>query len=168
MTQMKKQSRQIIILFNVVSQLVSSITKFKRKLIVMFSSEDLTFTNSQRASNKRIVKLTKRIQIIRIETIKIKRTKIHDKSIEFLISLNFETTHIEQKIALFVNKHVSFQSNHFDSFINVFNIANFSISNQNSFELHVVTKSEIIYDFVDVFLFVFISIFEIELNAAHQ
>ncbi len=69
---------------------------------------------------------------------------------------------------MFVNKHVSFQSNHFDSFINVFNIANLNISNQSSFESHVVSKSEITYDFVDVLLFVFVSIFEIELNAAHQ
>jgi hypothetical protein len=61
MTQMREQNRQIITLFIVVSQLVSSITKFKRKLIVMFSNEDLTFTNSQRFSNKRVVKSTKRV-----------------------------------------------------------------------------------------------------------
>jgi hypothetical protein len=119
---MKKQNRQIIILFNVVSQLVS--LKLKRKLIVMFSNEDLTFTDSQRVSSKRIVKLTKQTQIIRIETIRIKKAKIHEKSIEFLISLIFETKHFESKSALFVNKHVFFQSNRFDSFINVLSFTN--------------------------------------------
>ncbi len=167
---MKKQNRQIIILFIVVSQLVSSITKLKRKLIVMFSSEDLTFTNSQRVSSKRVVKSTKRAQTTRIETIRIKKAKIHERSIEFLIFLIFETRLFESKSALFVNKHVFFQSNHFDfdSFINVVNITNLSISNQNSSESHVVTKSEIIYDSVDVFFSVFVSAFEIELNAAQQ
>jgi hypothetical protein len=167
---MREQSRQIITLFIVVSQLVSSITKLKRKLIVMFSSEDFTFTNFQRVSNKKIVKSTKRVQIIRIETIKIKKAKIHEESIESLISLIFETKHFESRNALFVNKHVFFQSNHFDfdSFINIVNIMNLSISNQSSFESHVVTKFEIIYDFVDVFLFIFVSIFEIEFNAAQQ
>ncbi len=167
---MKKQSRQIIILFIVVSQLASSITKFKRKLIVMFSSEDFTFTNFQRVSNKRVVKSTKRVQIIRIETIRIKRAKIHEKSIEFLIFLIFETKHFESRSALFVNKHVSLQLNHFDlvSFINVVSITNLNISNQSSSESHVVTKFEITYDFVDVFFSVFVSAFEIEFNAANQ
>jgi hypothetical protein len=174
MTQMREQSRQIIILFIVVFQLVSSITKLKRKLIVMFSSEDLTFTNSQRVSSKRVVKSTKRAQIIRIETVRVKKAKIHERSIEFLIFLIFETKHFESKSALFVNKHVFFQSDHFDldSFINVVSITNLNISNQNSFESHVVTKSEITYDFVDVSFFVFVSvlvsILEIELNAAQQ
>ncbi len=167
--QMREQSQQIVILFNVVSQL-ASITKFKRKLIIMFSSEDFIITNSQRISNKKVVKFTKRAQIIRIETIKVKKAKIHRESIEFLIFLNFETTRFEQIDALFVNKHVFSQSDHFDldSFINVVSITNLSISNQSFSESHVVTKSEIIYDFVDVSLFVFVSAFEIELNAAQQ
>ncbi len=94
MTQMKEQSRQIITLINVVTQLVSSTAKLKRKLIVMFSfSEDLTITNTQHVSSKRVVKLTKRAQITRIETVRIKRAKIHESSIESLFSLNFETTH---------------------------------------------------------------------------
>jgi hypothetical protein len=118
---MREQSRQIIILFNVVSQF-ASITKSKRKLIVMFSSEDFIITNFQRISSKKVVKLTKRAQIIRIETIKIKKAKIHEKSIEFLFFLNFETTRFEQKDALFVNKHVSSQSNRVDSIINVLSI----------------------------------------------
>jgi hypothetical protein len=83
MTQMKEQSQQIIILFNVVSQLAS--LKFKRKLIVMFSSEDFTFTNFQRVSSKKIVQSTKRAQTIRIKTIRVKKAKIHERSIEFLI-----------------------------------------------------------------------------------
>ncbi len=167
---MREQSRQIVILFIVVSQLVSSITKLKRKLIVMFSSEDFTFTNSQRVSSKRIVKSTKRAQTIRIETVRIKRAKIHERSIELLILLIFETRHFESKSALFVNKHVFSQSNHLDldSFTNVVNITNLSISNQSSSESHVVTKSEIIYDSVDVLLFVLVSIFEIEFNAVNQ
>jgi hypothetical protein len=107
MMQMKEQSRQIINFFNVVSQLVSF--KFKRKLIVIFSSnEDFTFTDIQRVSSKQIVKSTKRAQIIRIEIVRIKRTKIHERSIESLIFLNVETTLLEQENALFVNKHVSF------------------------------------------------------------
>ncbi len=148
MTQMKEQSRQIIILFNVVSQLVSSITKFKRKLIVMFSSEDFTFTNSQRVSSKKVVKLTKRIQITRIETIRVKKAKIHEKSIESLILLIFETTHLIQKNALFVNKHVFFQSDRFDSLINALSFtnlsfANLSISNQSSSESLVVVAFDL-------------------------
>ncbi len=167
--QMKEQNRQIIIFFNVVSQL-ASITKSKRKLIVMFSSEDFIITNSQRISSKRVVKFTKRAQTIRIETIKIKRAKIHERSIESLISLNFETTRLEQIDALFVNKHVFSQSDHFDldSFTSVVNITNLSISNQSSSESHVVTKFEITYDSVDVFFSVLVSILEIELNAAQQ
>ncbi len=75
----------------------------------MFSfNEKLTITNNQRTSSKKIVKSTKRAQIIRIETMSIKRAKIHEKSIEFLIFLNFETTYFEKKNALFVNKHVLF------------------------------------------------------------
>ncbi len=106
---MKEQNRQIIIFISVVTQLISFIAKFKDKLIVVFSfSEELTFTNTQRVSSKRIVKFTKRAQIIRIEIVRIKRTKIHENSIESLISLNFETTRFEKKNALFVNKHVSF------------------------------------------------------------
>ncbi len=158
--QMKKQSRQIINLFNVVSQLVSS--KFKRKLIVIFSSsEDLTFTNTQRVSSKRVVKSTKRAQIIRIEIVKVKRAKIHERSIELLIFLNVETTFLEQKNALFVNKHVSFQTNRIDSFINVFSFTNFSIanlniSNQSSFESIVVVAFDfilaIVFNTFDTFL----------------
>jgi hypothetical protein len=76
---MKEQSRQIIIFINVVTQLVSFIAKFKRKLIVVFSfSEEFTFTNTQRVSNKRVVKFTKRVQIIRIEIVRIKKAKIHE------------------------------------------------------------------------------------------
>jgi hypothetical protein len=169
---MKEQSRQIIILFNVVSQLVSSITKFKRKLIVMFSSEDFTFTNFQRASSKKVVKFTKRDQIIRIETIRVKKAKIHERSIEFLISLNFEMTHIEQKNASFVNKHVFFQLNHFDSFINIFSFTNFSISNQNFFESIVVDASNFSFDSIFAFVFtsafVLVSIFETTFISTHQ
>jgi hypothetical protein len=108
--QMKKQSCQIIIFFNVVSQFVLSITKLKHKLIVMFSlNENFIFMNTQRALSKQIVKFTKHAQIIRMKIIRIKRAKIHEKSIEFLIFfLIFETTHIKRKNALFVNKHVSF------------------------------------------------------------
>jgi hypothetical protein len=169
MTQMREQSRQITILFNAVSQLVSSIAKFKRKLIVIFSSsEDLIFTNIQRASNKRVVKFTKRAQTIRIETARVKRAKIHERSIESLISLNFETTHIEQSSALFVNKHVSSQSNRVNLFINVLSSEDLSISNQSFFESHIIAKFEIIYDSMNAFLFVFVSIFEIESHTAHQ
>ncbi len=167
---MKKQSRQIIILFNVVSQLVS--LKFKRKLIIMFSSEDFTFTNFQRVSSKKVVKSTKRAQITRIETVKVKKAKIHEEWIEFLIFLIFETKHFESKSALFVNKHVSLQSNHLDldSFINVVNITNLSISNQNFSESLVVDVFDLIHDlvFVFVFIFVFVSIFETELISTHQ
>ncbi len=107
--QMKKQSRQIANFFNVVSQLVSF--KFKRKLIVIFSSsEDFTFTNIQRVSNKRIVKSTKRAQIIWVEIVKIKRTIIHEKSIELLIFLNVETTLFEYKKRV-VCKQTRFISN---------------------------------------------------------
>jgi hypothetical protein len=171
MTQMKKQNRQIIILINVVTQLVLFIAKLKLKLIVMFSfSDDFTFTNTQRVSNIRVVKLTKRAQIIRIETIKIQRTKIHEKSIEFLISLNFETTHFEQKDALFVNKHISLQSNHFnlDTFINVVSIMNLSISNQSFFESLVVDVLDLTHDLVSVFVSVSVSTSETELISTHQ
>jgi phosphorylcholine metabolism protein LicD len=99
MKQMRKQNRQIITFINVVSQLVSSITKLKRKLTAMFFSDDLAITDTQRASNKRVVKFTKRAQTIRIEIVRIKRAKIHEESIESLISLNFETTRFEQKDA---------------------------------------------------------------------
>jgi hypothetical protein len=170
MTQMKKQSRQIIILFNVVSQFVS--LKLKRKLIVMFSSEDFTFTNSQRVSSKRIVKSTKRAQTIRIETVRIKRAKIHERSIELLIFLIFETKHFESKNALFVNKHVFFQSDHFDldSFINAVNITNSSISNQSFSESLVVDVLDFIHDLVSVFVFVFVSVStsETEFTSTHQ
>jgi hypothetical protein len=145
---MKEQNRQIIILFNAVSQLVSSITKLKRKMIVMFSSEDFTFTNSQRVSSKRVVKSTKRVQTIRIETARVKRAKIHEESIEFLNFLNFETTRFEQKDALFVNKHVSSQSNSIDSFTNAHSFANLSISNQNSFESLIVVAFDLNLIFV--------------------
>jgi hypothetical protein len=166
---MKEQSRQIITLINVITQLISFITKLKRKLIVVFLfSEEFTFTNIQRVSNKRIVKFTKRAQIIRIEIVRIKRAKIHESSIEFLISLNFETTRLEKKNALFVNKHVSSQSDDVDSFINALSFENLSISNQSSFESQIVEKFEIIYDFVDASLSVFVFVLEIELNAAHQ
>jgi hypothetical protein len=148
MTQMKKQSRQIIIFFNAISQLVSSITKLKRKMIVMFSNEDFTFTNFQRVSSKIVVKFTKRTQIIRIETTRIKQAKIHEKSIESLISLNFETTRFEQKNALFVNKHVSSQSNNINSFINAHSFTNLSISNQSSSESLVVVASDLNLIFV--------------------
>ncbi len=167
---MKKQSRQIIILFNVVSQFVS--LKLKRKLIVMFSSEDFTFTNSQRVSSKRIVKSTKRAQTIRIETVRIKRAKIHERSIELLIFLIFETKHFESKNALFVNKHVFFQSDHFDldSFINAVNITNSSISNQSFSESLVVDVLDFIHDLVSVFVFVFVSVStsETEFTSTHQ
>jgi hypothetical protein len=151
MTQMRKQSRQITTLFNAISQLVSSITRFKRKMIVMFSSEDFTFTNSQRVSSKRVVKFTQRAQTIRIETARVKKAKIHEKSIEFLISLNFETTRLEQKDALFVNKHVSFQLNSIDSFINVHSFANFNISNQSSSESFIVVAFDFNLTFVIIF-----------------
>ncbi len=145
MMQMKEQSRQIIIFFNVVSQLVS-ITKSKRKLIVMFSSKDFIITNFQKISSKKVVKLMKRAQIIRIKTIRVKKAKIHEKSIESLILLNFETTRFEQKNALFVNKHVSSQSNRVDSIINVLSISNHSISNQSFSESIVVDVSNITHD----------------------
>jgi hypothetical protein len=165
MTQMREQSRQIITLFNVVSQLVS--LKLKRKLIVMFSNEDLTFTDSQRVSSKKVVKLTKRAQITRIETVKVKRAKIHEESIEFLTFLISETKHFESKDALFVNKHVFSQSDRFDSFTSAFNFTNLSISNQNFFESIVVVVFDIIHDFISVFVSALVSVFEIELNSAH-
>ncbi len=165
--QMREQNRQIITLFNVISQL-ASITKFKRKLIVMFSSEDSIITNSQRISSKKVVKFTKRAQITRIETIKVKRAKIHEKSIESLISLNFETTRLEQKDALFVNKHVSFQSDRVDSIINVFNITNHNISNQSFSESIVVDVLNIIHDFVSASISAFISILETAFILTHQ
>ncbi len=172
MTQMIEQSRQIVTLFIVVSQLVSSITKSKRKLIVMFSSEDFTFTNFQRVSSKRVVKSTKRAQTTRIETIKVKKAKIHEKSIEFLIFLIFETRHFESKNALFVNKHVFSQSDYFDFdlFINVVNIMNFSISNQSFFESLVVDVLDFTHDlvFIFVFVFVFVSIFKTKFISTHQ
>jgi hypothetical protein len=162
---MREQSRQIVTLFNVVSQLVS--LKLKRKLIVMFSSEDLTFTDSQRASSKRVVKFTKRAQTIRIETVRVKRAKIHEKSIESLISLIFETKHFESKSALFVNKHVFSQSDRFDSFTSVLSFTNLSISNQSFSESLVVAVLDIIHDSVSVFVSALVSVFEIELNSAH-
>ncbi len=169
MIQMKEQSRQIITLISVVTQLVSFIAKFKRKLIVMFSfSEELTFTNIQRASSKRVVKLTKRAQTIRIEIVRVKKAKIHEDSIEFLILLIFETTRLEKKDALFVNKHVSSQSDDVDSFISALSSENLSISNQSSSESQVVEKFEIIYDSVDALFSVFVFVLEIEFNAAHQ
>jgi hypothetical protein len=176
---MKEQSRQITTFFNVVSQLVFSVTKLKRKLIVIFSSDDLTFTNSQRVSNIKVVKFTKRIQIIRIEIVKIKKTKIHENSIESLIFLNFETTRFEQKNALFVNKHVFLQLNQIDSFINVFNFTNFSISNQSFFSESIIVDlfdffldSIFVSAFVSIFIFVsisvFVSIFETTFISTHQ
>jgi hypothetical protein len=160
MIQMREQNRQITNFFNVVSQLASF--KLKRKLIVIFSSsEDFTFTNIQRVSSKQIVKSTKNAQIIRIEIVKIKRTKIHEKSIEFLIFLNDEKTFLEQESALFVNKHVSFQTNCIDLFINIFSFTNLSnenlsISNQSSFESIVVVAFDfifaIIFNIFDTFL----------------
>jgi hypothetical protein len=132
----------------------------------MFSfNEDLTFTNTQRVSNKWVVKFTKRAQTISIEIVKVKKAKIHEKSIELLISLNFETTHFEQKNALLLNNHVLLQSNRIDSFINVFNFTNLNISNQSLSESFVV---EIVYDFVDAFSSVSVSTHEIEFNAAQQ
>jgi hypothetical protein len=128
----------------------------------MFSfNDDLTFTNTQRALNKKVVKLTKRTQITRIETVRIKRAKIHEESIEFLIFLNFETTHFEQKNALFVNKHVSLQSNHLDldSFINVVNITNLSISNQRFSESLVVNVFDLTHSLISVFVSVSVSVF---------
>ncbi len=176
---MKEQSRQITTLFNVVSQLVFSITKFKRKLIVIFSSDDFTFTNSQRVSSKRVVKFTKRAQTIRIEIVRVKRAKIHENSIEFLIFLNFETTRLEQENALFVNKHVFLQSDQIDSSTNVFNFTNLSISNQSFFfESIIVDLSDLSLDsvFVSAFVSIFVSvsisasvsIFETTLISAHQ
>jgi hypothetical protein len=169
MTQMREQSRQIVILFNVVAQLVSSITKLKRKLIVMFSSEN-SFTNSQRASSKRVVKLTKRAQIIRIEIIRVKKAKIHRESIESLISLNFETKHFERDSALFVNKHVFFQSDRVDSINSALSITNHSISSQSFFESIVVDVSNITHDFVSISISIFVidSIFETAFISAHQ
>jgi hypothetical protein len=134
----------------------------------MFSNEDFMITNFQRISNKKIVKFTKRVQTIQIKTIKVKKTKIHEKSIEFLISLNFETTRFEQKNAIFVNKHVSFWLNRVDSIINVFNITNHNISNQNFSELIVVDVLNIIHDLVFISIFAFISIFEIIFISTHQ
>ncbi len=155
---MREQSRQIVTLINVVSQLVSSITKLKRKLTaIFFFSDDFAITDIQRASNKRIVKLTKRAQIIRIEIVKIKRAKIHEKSIELLIFLNFETTRLEQKDALFVNKHVSSQSDSIDSFINAHSFANLSISNQSS------SKSLVVVTF-DLTLAIILNTFDTSLS----
>jgi hypothetical protein len=95
MTQMRKQNRQIIILIKIVSQ-SAFIAKLKRKLIVMFStSEDFTFIDIQRVLSKRVIKSTKRAQIIQIEFARIKRTKIHEKSIELSISPNFKTIHFK-------------------------------------------------------------------------
>jgi hypothetical protein len=171
MMQIREQSRQIITLINVVSQLVSFIAKFKRKLIVMFSfNEDFPFTNIQRVSSKRVVKFTKRAQIIRIEVVKIKKAKIHERSIEFLISLNFETTYLVQRDALFVNKHVSSQSDYFDSFINVFSFTNFNFSNQSFSESIVVDARNFFHDFVFVsaFVFVFVFIFGTTFISMHQ
>ncbi len=167
MTQMKEQSRQIITLINVVSQL-ALIAKLKRKLIVMISiSEDFTFIDTQRVSSKRVIKSTKRAQITRIEFVKIKRAKIHERSTESLIFLNLETTYFEQKSALFVNnnKHNSSQSNRVDSFINVLNSTKFNISNQSFSESLVVVELDFTYEFISIF--VFVSVLEIELNSAH-
>jgi hypothetical protein len=128
---------------------------------MIFFSEDFTFTDIQRVSNKRVLKFTKRAQIIRIKIVKIKKAKIHEESIDFLISLNYETTLFEQENALFVNKHVSSQTNHIDSLNNVFsftnlNIANFNISNQNSYKSFVVVAFvlilAIIFNILDTFL----------------
>jgi hypothetical protein len=146
--QMREQNRQIVILINVISQLASSI-KLKRKLVVMFSNDDLAIIDFQRASSKRVVKFTKRAQIIRIETVRVKRAKIHERSIESLIFLILETTHFEQKSALFVNKHVSSQSDRFDSFTNALSFTNLSttnlsISNQSSSKSFVVVASDLI------------------------
>jgi hypothetical protein len=65
-------------------------------------NKNLTIIDTQCVSNKRVFKFTERVQIIRTKIVKIKKMKIHEKSIEFLIFLNFETTHFEQKNALFV------------------------------------------------------------------
>ncbi len=176
---MKEQSRQITTLSNVVSQLAFSVTKLKRKLIVIFSSDDLIFTNSQRASSKRVVKLTKRAQTTRIEIVRIKRAKIHEDSIELLISLNFETTRFEQKDALFVNKHVSFQSDQIDSSINVSSFTNLSITNQSFFSESIIVDlsdlsldsvfvSAIVSVSVSVSISASVSIFETALISAHQ
>jgi hypothetical protein len=136
MTQMREQSRQIAILSNAVSQLAPSITKPKRKLIVMSSSEDPTSTDSQRAPGKRVVKSTKRAQTTRIETARAKRAKIHEKPIESPIPLISETKHFESRSALFVNKHVSSQSDHLDldPFTSAVSTTNLSISDQSSSE----------------------------------
>ncbi len=66
----------------------------------------------------------------------------------FLIFLNVETTLFEQESALFVNKHVSFQTNRIDLFINALSftnlsIANLSISNQSSSESIVVVTFDL-------------------------
>jgi hypothetical protein len=112
---------------------------------MFFFSDDLAITDTQRVSNKRVVKFTKRAQITRIEIVRVKRAKIHEKSIEFSIFLNFETTRLEQKNALFVNKHVSSQSNSIDSFISAHSFANLSISNQSSSESLVVIASDLTF-----------------------
>jgi hypothetical protein len=167
---MREQSRQIVILINVVTQLASSTAKSKRKLIVMFSfSEELTITNTQRVSSKRVVKSTKRAQTTRIETVRVKRAKINERSIESLISLNFETTYPEQKDALYVNKHVSLQSDHHDrdSITNVVSITNLSISNQSFSESLVVVAVDIAHDSVSVSVSAFASAFEIEPDSAY-
>ncbi len=168
---MREQSRQIVFLINVVSQLFSSITKFKlkRKLIAMFStSEDLIIIDTQRVSNKRIVKFTKRVQTIRIEFVRVKKTKIHEKSTESLIFLNFETTQLEHESALFVNnnKHVSSQSDRVDSLTNAFSSIKLSISNQSFSESLVVSELVLIHE--SVFVSVSVLAFEIELNLAHR
>ncbi len=170
---MREQSRQIVFLINVVSQLVSSITKFKfkRKLTIMFStSEDLIIIDTQRASNKRVVKSTKRAQIIRIEFVRIKKTKIHEKSTELLISLIFETTQFEHESALFVNnnKHVSSQADRVDSFINAFSSTKLSISNQSFFESLVINELVLTHELIFVAVFVSVSVFEIKLNSARR
>ncbi len=84
-----------------------------------------------------------------------------------MILLIFETKHFESRSALFVNKHVFFQSNRFDSFINVFSFTNFSISNQSFSESLVVVELDITHDFVSVFVSTLASVFEIELNSAY-
>ncbi len=138
----------------------------------MFLNEDLTFTNSQRASSKRIVKFTKRAQNYSNRDNQSQKSENSRKSIEFLIFLNFETTYIEQKDALFVNKYVFSQLNHFDSFINAFSFTNLSISKQNFSELIVVDASNFFFDSIFIFVFTFVSAFvsilETTFISAHQ
>jgi hypothetical protein len=43
-----------------------------------------------------------------------------------------------------------------------------SISNQSFSESHITAKFEIVYDSVNIFLFAFVSVFEIEFHTAHQ